>query len=157
LCLLDTLKRVLIALFFRKKCNLASIRIPKFSGLTTLFPGYFTAVFQSIMYGAFTPAGGIFATLTSVTMLGQPPTADPKPAIEDELESNSECDVEKIVEKEWVLVDRGYEPRYLVRWKGWDREHDEWHSLDDLENAMELVNAFDNKYLRSREPPRRKA
>jgi hypothetical protein len=52
------------------------------------------------MYGAFTPAGGIFATLTSVTMLEQPPTADPKPAIEDELESNSECDVEKIVGKE---------------------------------------------------------
>jgi hypothetical protein len=29
--------------------------------------------------------------------------------------------------------------------------------LDDLENAMELLNAFDNKHSRSREPPRRKA
>lgn len=28
------------------------------------------AAFQSWMYGAFTPAGGIFATLTSVAMLG---------------------------------------------------------------------------------------
>jgi hypothetical protein len=49
----------------------------------------------------------------------KPPTADPKRAIEDELESNGECDVENIVRKEWVLVDGGYEPRYLVRWKGW--------------------------------------
>jgi hypothetical protein len=44
----------------------------------------------------------------------QPPTADPKPAIEDELESNGKCDIKKIVRKEWVLVDGGYEPRYLV-------------------------------------------
>ena len=55
------------------------------------------------------------------------------------------------------MVDGGYEPRYLVRWKGWGRELDEWHGLDDLENAMELVNAFDNKHPRSRELPKRKA
>lgn len=28
------------------------------------------AAFQSYMYGAFTPAGGVFATLTSMAMLG---------------------------------------------------------------------------------------
>lgn len=115
MCLLDTLKRVLIALFFREKCNLVSIRILKFSGLITLFSGYLVAVFQSIMYSVFISAGGIFATLTSVIMLGQPLTADSKLVIEDELESNSECDVEKIVRKEWVLIDERYEPRYLVR------------------------------------------
>ncbi|KAK0761331.1 hypothetical protein N5P37_006280 [Trichoderma harzianum] len=32
--------------------------------------GTFAAAFQSYMYGAFTPAGGIFATLTSMAMLG---------------------------------------------------------------------------------------
>ncbi|KAF2260578.1 hypothetical protein CC78DRAFT_555535 [Lojkania enalia] len=32
--------------------------------------GSAAAVFQSFMYGAFTPAGGIFATLTSMAMLG---------------------------------------------------------------------------------------
>ncbi|TFB00228.1 hypothetical protein CCMA1212_007761 [Trichoderma ghanense] len=32
--------------------------------------GTVAAVFQSWMYGAFTPAGGIFATLTSMAMLG---------------------------------------------------------------------------------------
>jgi hypothetical protein len=99
----------------------------------------------------------LYFRLNDLCWPSQPPTADPKPAIEDELESNGECDVEKIVRKEWVLVDGRYEPRYLVRWKGWGREHDEWHGLDDLENAMELVNAFDNKHPRSREPPRRKA
>jgi hypothetical protein len=99
----------------------------------------------------------LYFRLNDLCWPSQPPTADSKPAIEDELESNGECDVEKIVRKEWVLVDGGYEPRYLVRWKGWGREHDEWHGLDDLENAMELVNAFDNKHPRSREPPRRKA
>lgn len=33
-------------------------------------PGSLAAAFQSYMYGAFTPAGGIFATLTSMGMLG---------------------------------------------------------------------------------------
>lgn len=32
--------------------------------------GTLAAAFQSWMYGGFTPAGGIFATLTSVAMLG---------------------------------------------------------------------------------------
>ena len=32
--------------------------------------GSLAAIFQSFMYGAFTPAGGIFATLTSMAMLG---------------------------------------------------------------------------------------
>lgn len=32
--------------------------------------GSFAAAFQSWMYGAFTPAAGIFATLTSLGMLG---------------------------------------------------------------------------------------
>lgn len=29
------------------------------------------AIFQSLMYGAFTPLGGVFATLTRVGMLGR--------------------------------------------------------------------------------------
>ncbi len=32
--------------------------------------GSLAAAFQSWMYGGFTPAGGVFATLTSVGMLG---------------------------------------------------------------------------------------
>jgi hypothetical protein len=103
---------------------------------------------------------GSTATQSSLDDLcwpSQPPTADPKPTIEDELESNGECDVGKIVRKEWVLADGGYEPRYLVRWKGWGREHDESHGLDDLENAMESVDTFDNKHPRSRVPPGKKA
>ncbi|KAJ5080922.1 hypothetical protein N7456_013632, partial [Penicillium angulare] len=35
-----------------------------------ILPGSLAAAFQSWMYGGFTPAGGIFATLTSMAMLG---------------------------------------------------------------------------------------
>jgi hypothetical protein len=99
----------------------------------------------------------LYFRLNNLCWPSQPLTADPKPAIEDELESNGEYDVKKIVRKEWVLIDGRYEPRYFVPWKGWGREHDEWHGLDDLENAMELVDAFDNEHPRSRKPTRRKA
>ena len=42
---------------------------PRIFGLLTLL-GSLAAGFQSYMYGDFTPAGGIFATLTSMAMLG---------------------------------------------------------------------------------------
>jgi hypothetical protein len=35
-----------------------------------IIPGTLAAAFQSWAYGGFTPAGGIFATLTSLAMLG---------------------------------------------------------------------------------------
>ena len=43
----------------------------------TALKGSLAAAFQSYMYGGFTPAGGIFATLTSMAMLGilMPPAA----------------------------------------------------------------------------------
>lgn len=47
-------------------------KIPRNCGVQSAnrYPGTFAAAFQSYMYGAFTPAGGIFATLTSMAMLG---------------------------------------------------------------------------------------
>ncbi|KAJ6147428.1 hypothetical protein N7497_009410, partial [Penicillium chrysogenum] len=39
-------------------------------GPAGIVAGSLAAAFQSFMYGAFTPAGGIFATLTSMAMLG---------------------------------------------------------------------------------------
>jgi hypothetical protein len=33
--------------------------------------GSLAAAFQAFMYGGFTPAGGIFATLTSMAMIGK--------------------------------------------------------------------------------------
>ncbi|KAL1970740.1 hypothetical protein VTN77DRAFT_2574 [Rasamsonia byssochlamydoides] len=39
-------------------------------GSAGIIAGSLAAAFQSFMYGGFTPAGGIFATLTSMAMLG---------------------------------------------------------------------------------------
>ncbi|PSN59009.1 hypothetical protein BS50DRAFT_509338 [Corynespora cassiicola Philippines] len=39
-------------------------------GPSGVVAGSLAATFQSFMYGGFTPAGGIFATLTSMAMLG---------------------------------------------------------------------------------------
>ncbi|KAI1635634.1 hypothetical protein F4809DRAFT_612860 [Biscogniauxia mediterranea] len=40
-------------------------------GLQGVGLGSLAAAFQSYMYGGFTPAGGVFATLTSMAMLGR--------------------------------------------------------------------------------------
>ncbi|KAH6648116.1 hypothetical protein BKA67DRAFT_662846 [Truncatella angustata] len=39
-------------------------------GPTGVLPGSIAAFFQSFMYRGFTPAGGLFATMTSLAMLG---------------------------------------------------------------------------------------
>ncbi|KAK0631290.1 hypothetical protein B0T14DRAFT_501439 [Immersiella caudata] len=39
-------------------------------GPVGIVAGSLAAIFQSVMYGGFTPAGGVFATLTSMGMLG---------------------------------------------------------------------------------------
>ncbi|KAH9909510.1 hypothetical protein F4778DRAFT_711734 [Xylariomycetidae sp. FL2044] len=39
-------------------------------GPAGVLPGSLAAAFQSAMYGGFTPAGGLFATLTSLAMVG---------------------------------------------------------------------------------------
>ncbi|KAI1800284.1 hypothetical protein F4811DRAFT_44061 [Daldinia bambusicola] len=39
-------------------------------GPAGVMAGSFAAAFQSVMYGGFTPAGGLFAGLTSLAMLG---------------------------------------------------------------------------------------
>lgn len=51
-------------------CFPASILTNKYIPVLFCPTGSLAAAFQSFMYGGFTPAGGIFATLTSMAMLG---------------------------------------------------------------------------------------
>jgi hypothetical protein len=38
---------------------------------------------------------------------------------------------------------------YLVRWKGWSTEYDEWKTVDQLKNARGLTKEYDKKHLNS--------
>lgn len=48
-------------------------------------------------------------------------------------------ELERIVDKRYAA--RGSE--YLVRWKGYGKQYDEWRDLPEMENAMELVQDYE--------------
>ena len=58
-----------------------------------------------------------------------------------EIEGVKEWEVERILNKRKV---RGVE-KYLVRWKGFMAKNDTWEKKEDLENAKELVDEFEER------------
>ena len=54
---------------------------------------------------------------------------------------SDESELERIMDKR---ITRG-KVQYLVKWKDWGNEHNVWYSIDDLTNAMDLVNDYESK------------
>jgi len=58
-----------------------------------------------------------------------------------EVEGVEEWEVEKILNKRKI---RGVD-KYLMRWKGFTAESDTWEKEEDLKNAKELVDNFEER------------
>lgn len=56
-------------------------------------------------------------------------------------DNDEEYEVESIVEKR---LKKGV-PQYLVKWKGWPAEDNTWEPLENLEESLDLVEAFDKQ------------
>jgi len=55
---------------------------------------------------------------------------------------NPTYDEEFYVEK--ILAKREYpNPRYLIKWEGWDIKDSTWEPIENLENALDLVDEFE--------------
>jgi len=63
----------------------------------------------------------------------------PKPIV---IEREEKWEVEKILNKKKVRE----KDKYLVRWKGFTAEEDTWEGRENLENAQELVEEFEEEY-----------
>ena len=64
-----------------------------------------------------------------------------EPPVPVEIEGEEEYEVEAILD----AVGSGKKRRWLVRWKGWSKDHDTWEYIDNLEGAMDLVRGFDRR------------
>jgi Chromo (CHRromatin Organisation MOdifier) domain len=42
---------------------------------------------------------------------------------------------------------RDKERRWLVKWTGWSNDHNTWEPIGHLENAIDLVQKFDEKQI----------
>jgi len=83
---------------------------------------------------------------------GEEPGTWNTPELEDESEPE-EWEVETIVDRRG----KGKKVQYLVRWKGWPKEYDEWVHEGFLDNAKESVDEFEARGVPTPapNPPRR--
>ena len=57
-------------------------------------------------------------------------------------EETDSYEIDKIIDKRIVRADHG--TKYLVRWKGYSPENDQWMDESELQNAQELVRAYES-------------
>ena len=50
--------------------------------------------------------------------------------------------IDRLLDKRVMRKGRGFATEYLVRWKGWGPEWDEWFNVKNLEDAMDLVQDY---------------
>ena len=67
------------------------------------------------------------------------------PVVKSINDGEDEWEIEKLVAKR----KRRNRIEYLVRWKGWSSEYDEWKTVDQLNNARRLMKEYDAKHLSS--------
>jgi chromodomain-containing protein len=68
----------------------------------------------------------------------------PPPPVE--VEGEEEFEIERLLRKRTIRRGRGSQIQYLVRWKGYGPEHDQWYSEKDLGNAVELIREYELAY-----------
>ena len=56
-----------------------------------------------------------------------------------------EYDVERLLNKRIIKKGRGLATEYLLRWRGYGLEFDRWYNIKDLQDALELVQEYDEE------------
>ena len=59
-----------------------------------------------------------------------------------------EYDVERLLNKRVIRKGRGLATEYLLRWKGYGPEFDRWYNVKDLQDALELVEEYEEEARR---------
>jgi transposase InsO family protein len=68
-----------------------------------------------------------------------------KPMRRPDFNDLPEVEINQILAKKYLKRGKRRVPHYLVRWKGFDQNHDEWISLHGLRNAPDLVKEWERK------------
>lgn len=61
---------------------------------------------------------------------------------------NHAGNVERLLNKRVIRKGRGLATEYLLRWKGYGPEFDRWYNLKDLQDALELVEEYEEEARR---------
>ena len=72
------------------------------------------------------------------------PQMPPAVFVDGDTEHNKSFEVERLLNKRTVKKGRGLATEYLVRWTGYGLEWDRWYNVKDLDNATDLVQAYED-------------
>ena len=67
------------------------------------------------------------------------PDEPPPVFVEGDTPTNKSYELIRILNKRVIKKGRGFATEYLLKWKGYGAEHDEWRNVKDLPNARELI------------------
>lgn len=92
-----------------------------------------------------------------------PPNADPfdRPRpdepdsvfVEGDTEDFKSFEVERLINKRIITKGRGVSTQYLVRWKGYGPQYDQWMSVKQLDNATDRVDEYERHAESIKEGP----
>ena len=69
----------------------------------------------------------------------QPPSV----FVEDDTDKHKSFEIDCLFNKRMVRKDRGLTIKYLMRWTGYGPEWDRWYNVKNLDNAADLVRAYE--------------
>ena len=71
------------------------------------------------------------------------PQHPPLVFVEGDTDKHKSFEIDRLLNKRTIRKGRGLAIEYLVRWTGYGPEWDRWYNIKDLDNATELVEAYE--------------
>ena len=71
------------------------------------------------------------------------PDHPPSVFVQGDTDEWKSFEIDQLLNKRTTRRGRGLSTEYLVRWKGYGPEYDQWYNIKDLADAIELVNAYE--------------
>ena len=72
------------------------------------------------------------------------PDEPPSIFVEGDTDEYKSYEIDRLINKRVITKGRGQATEYLVKWKGYGPQHDRWRNVKDLQNALELVQEYEN-------------
>lgn len=77
--------------------------------------------------------------------LRQPYDHPPAIYVEGDTDESKSYEIDRLLNKRTIKKGRGYSTQYLVSWKGYGPEHDQWYTMGQLEDAQELIDDYERQ------------
>ena len=64
--------------------------------------------------------------------------------VEGDIDEYKSYEIDRLLNKRVRRRDKGYSTDYLLRWQGYEPEHDQWYNVKHLEDAPRLIEDYES-------------